>query len=714
MTFLNPLYFIALAAAAIPILLHLLNLRKARVIEFSSLAFLKELQKSKIRKLKIRQWILLALRTLIIVFLVLSFTRPAMRSSFGFLPGTKARTSVVIILDDSFSMTASDERGQMLKQAREAVRAVLDVLEPGDEVALLRVSDAKKENVRFTEAFNAISGDLESLRPSFARVPYRDALVTAAGLINGSVNINREVYLLTDNQRSQFENTAAGGNVKMFDPGVRFFVVPFGGKPAENEAVTRVELRNAVLEKDKPVTIAATLSNNGSTPVRGGLVSVFLNGERVAQKAVDIDAGSSQSAEFTVTPRNTGFMDGFIELEDDLLPEDNKRWFSLHVPDNLRVLLAGPGGMDGTVLKLAMLASRTESNPGSVTLTETDRNALSSVALDRYDVVVLNGASQLPQPGIQRLAGWVRAGGGLLLFPDAEGDNNGFINTVLPALGLPRPAGMIGSANKNDGPVSSFGAVDFQHPIFATVFQSGADKKPEVESPQIKRMVRLRGDEHAQQLIGTTSGDAFLLDARLDKGRVMVCAVSPSFDWSDFAVKGVFVPLMHRSMFYLASREDDVLNVNAGQTFEAALPSHAASGALTLTSPSGASSRLTPRVQPSGVYVTLDRLDEPGVYTISVDNTVLRKIAVNLDEAESNLEKISDNDRAEYLRLLGVANPTILSRDVNVREAVTQVRYGVELWKYFIILALICAAAEMIVEWEKKSTQSMTDMEANK
>ncbi|MBR9976556.1 MAG: BatA domain-containing protein, partial [Bacteroidetes bacterium] len=103
MTFLNPLYLIALVAAAIPIILHLLNLRKTRVIEFSTLTFLKELQRSKIRKLKIRQWLLLALRTLIIVFLVLAFTRPALRSGFGFLPGTTAKSSVVIVLDNSFS-----------------------------------------------------------------------------------------------------------------------------------------------------------------------------------------------------------------------------------------------------------------------------------------------------------------------------------------------------------------------------------------------------------------------------------------------------------------------------------------------------------------------------------------------------------------------------------------------------------------------------------
>ena len=69
-----------LAAAAIPVLIHLLNFRKLRTVEFSSLRFLKELQRSSIRRIRIRQWILLALRTLLIVALVLAFSRPALRA----------------------------------------------------------------------------------------------------------------------------------------------------------------------------------------------------------------------------------------------------------------------------------------------------------------------------------------------------------------------------------------------------------------------------------------------------------------------------------------------------------------------------------------------------------------------------------------------------------------------------------------------------------
>ncbi|HEX9828971.1 MAG TPA: BatA domain-containing protein, partial [Bacteroidota bacterium] len=81
MTFLNPFILFGLLAAGIPILLHLLNLRKLRTIEFSTLSFLKELQRTKIRRIKIRQWLLLLLRTLLVICIVMAFARPTLKGS---------------------------------------------------------------------------------------------------------------------------------------------------------------------------------------------------------------------------------------------------------------------------------------------------------------------------------------------------------------------------------------------------------------------------------------------------------------------------------------------------------------------------------------------------------------------------------------------------------------------------------------------------------
>ncbi len=133
MTFLNPFALFGLLAAAIPILLHLLNLRKLRTIEFSTLTFLKELEKTKIRRLKLRQLLLLILRTLLVLLIVLAFSRPTLKGSVAGNLGSHAKTTSVFIIDDSYSMTVSDDQGELLKQAKQAAKGLIRLFKDGDE-----------------------------------------------------------------------------------------------------------------------------------------------------------------------------------------------------------------------------------------------------------------------------------------------------------------------------------------------------------------------------------------------------------------------------------------------------------------------------------------------------------------------------------------------------------------------------------------------------
>src|SRR3990172_2154635 len=111
MTFLNPALLFGLAAAAIPVILHLLNLRKLRTVDFSTLTFLKELQQSRIRRLKLRQVLLLIVRTLMVVFIVLAFARPALRGSLPSAFGGDAGATIAIVLDDSYAILAGGAGG---------------------------------------------------------------------------------------------------------------------------------------------------------------------------------------------------------------------------------------------------------------------------------------------------------------------------------------------------------------------------------------------------------------------------------------------------------------------------------------------------------------------------------------------------------------------------------------------------------------------------
>ncbi len=83
MTFLNPLLLLGLFVAAIPLIIHLFNFRRPRRVDFSSLAFLKELQKSTMQRVRIKQLLLLALRMLALACLAMAFARPTLTGALS-------------------------------------------------------------------------------------------------------------------------------------------------------------------------------------------------------------------------------------------------------------------------------------------------------------------------------------------------------------------------------------------------------------------------------------------------------------------------------------------------------------------------------------------------------------------------------------------------------------------------------------------------------
>lgn len=191
MIFLNPVVLFGLLAASIPVLIHLLNLKKLKKIEFSTLTFLKELQKNKIRKLKLKQWLLLALRVLIILFLVTAFARPTLKGLA--LGGTTsaAKTTAVFILDNTFSMSAVDANGSFFNRAKQTIINLLKNLQEGDEAALVLVSDKGNEEVKPTLDLDEFLKQVKNADISYSSGTINHSLIRASEILGNSKTLTK-------------------------------------------------------------------------------------------------------------------------------------------------------------------------------------------------------------------------------------------------------------------------------------------------------------------------------------------------------------------------------------------------------------------------------------------------------------------------------------------------------------------------------------------
>ncbi|MDE3058117.1 MAG: BatA domain-containing protein [Bacteroidota bacterium] len=759
MTFLNPFVLFGLAAAAIPIVLHLLNIRKLRTIEFSTLTFLKELQKSTMRRVKLRQWLLLMLRTLLVLLLVLAFSRPALKGSLAGL-GTHATTTMAIILDDTYSMSLHNERGRFLKQAQSSALRLIDMMKEGDDALFLRLSDLPNATISEpTHDIHRLREAVLQTTPSYKQRTVEEALRLSARLLRQSKNFNKEIYVVTDMQKSSVLNTAALNQERenFFDPHVRLLVLPLSGKKFANSGIDRVTIPSTLFQVGKQFTVEATVHNYGAAAVANEVVSVYLDGVHVMQKSISLGAGASATVSFSLPPQRSGFIPGVVKLEDDAFDADNACYFSVYVPPRINVLLVSSHSQSSSYIKVALSASGDDnqmehsaetSDNTFIALREIVPAQLTTDAVTRSDAVILSDVGELSPVQADQLAEFASSGGGILFFPGSSMRLKNYNTVIFPKLHLPAmlpPAPISDSRNpSHQNSFLSFDKIDFDHPIFRGMFEENRALRHPVQ--RNKSLVPERGFQHEQQkiesphifisthftsasllqsVITLADGSPFVWEKKIGAGHIIGFSVGANTQWSDFPVKGIFVPLLYQSLLYAASNTNpmrstsdalpgDPITVQASQLRRQTARADA-SQAIRIIAPDKKEFLLQPSTRSSNggsesIVFTIHQTTLPGIYTLVEDpkgfsrEDTVGMIPVNMSPLESNGERATKEDIVSLAERYGLAqnSVTFIANANALESAVLQTRFGIELWKYLLTAALVIALIEMFVAREAK------------
>jgi hypothetical protein len=706
-SFLNPFALLAMAAVAVPLFLHLFNLRQPTTVDFSSLDFVQELQETAVQRVRIKEWLLLALRMLAIACLVMAFSQPTLTGDLATVGGRSVRTAHSLVVDNSLSMARDSEQGgSALDQAKATGRGVLETVTEGDEVVVWptarRGDRAPALNTNVGIARDALDGlTPQAGAPSLAR-----AAVRAGKALSASDAPRRVVHVVGDLQRSTLGDSVAAQSRQL--SGVQVQLLPVATRATANVGVTDASVVSRIAEVGQPVRVEATLVNHGSETLSNYVASLYLEGERVAQATTTLEPGLKTTVSFTVTPQERGWLKGAVVTEDDDFPADDRHHFTLHVPEERRVLVVRGEGQETRYVDLA-LSSKMIADRIALRTTAIDETALASAELGQYDAVLLVGPRSLSSGEVDALTRYVNRGGGVLLFPGEQAE----AATYDPLLDALRAGTIRGRSGTPSGPasVASFGDVDLQHPLFEGVFNRERQRDAQVEQPQIYHTMNLRPSGRAgQTLIELSNGVPFLHEVRHGGGALLWMAVGPTPRWSDLPVRGLFVPLLYRSVYYLsASGSVAGEQLVAGAPGELRISGLAPGTSLRLVGPDGAEVAPEQRSLFGATLLRVGRtLDVPGIYDVRAGERLVRRVAVNVDPAESDLRVATPDSAAAHLTsVLGRSVQTVRGDgSTEVAEALTTQQAGVELWNVFLALALAFLIAEMLVssQWRPEAT----------
>ena len=557
MTFLNILFLFALTAAVVPIIIHLLNLHRIRTVDFSTLRFLKQVQRKQMKKLQLKRWWLLLLRVLIVLLLVLTFARPALRSTFTGAD-LHEQTAAVLLIDNSASSLINDN----MYHIKERCYEVLDELRDGDEITIIPLQGGLTAGLQ-TRQRDLAHRFISELEPT-PQVPQPvEVFEEALQLLAQSIDLNRELYFCSD-----FAWEFTGANIPAGSDDnseIQLFLLPVTPADPANVAVTDVVTGERLPIAGQPLRVHITIENFGPTIRENMLVQLYLEGERIAEQSVTVAAGAEVNLDIDFNNRLTGYLNGFVEIDDHVLHWDDRHYFSLYIPDMYHVALIGDNHEANTVLAAALVPD--SSRAGRIDLEVMSTAAAQSRSLEMLDVILLNSI-QPSEAAFRRVQAAMLSGTGLVYFPDCDRDAGVSAALATKYLGLPPFAGVSESSDLSRAFVT-LGEIDRQHPLLAPLFE----RVRQLDSPKMKRYCRYLESPEVTAVLVLENGDLFAGLYQQENRQGLFFTVPLVSSASDFFHKGLFAPLVNRAVEWVATgREGTTVNTVAGECITMEFP----------------------------------------------------------------------------------------------------------------------------------------------
>ncbi|HEX3644503.1 MAG TPA: BatA and WFA domain-containing protein [Vicinamibacterales bacterium] len=677
MAFLTPFFLLGLGAIAIPVLVHLIQREKKRVIEFPSLMFVRRIPYQSVRRRRIRHWALLLMRAAAITLIVAAFARPFIRQgTVAAAVGGGAR-EIVILLDRSASMGYGDH----WTRARDAARAAVRGLGADDRATLVLFDKNAEENMRATADRTRLEGAINAAKVGSGATRYGPALKLAESILSRSAIKRREAVLISDFQRSGW----SGSEEVRFPEGMTVSTVSVASPDTANLAVPSVAFARASFSGQERLTVTAGLSNKGGEAIKDVPVTLTIDGHEIQTEKANVAAHASGSVSFTPFTLSSPNVRGSVRAGTDPLPADNTFHFVLAPSEPVSVVIVDSGDRTASSLFLSKALSIGTTPIFQVDVTSASR--LSPAALDKRAVVILNDTMFPPAGGGGALRKFLERGGGLLV---VSGDRATWPQGEAALL----PGTLGATVDRTAGRSASLGYLDYSHPIFE-VFK--APRSGDFSAAHVFRYRALQTAPTDRILARYDDGAIAAAERKVGGGRAILWTTTLDDSWTDIAVKPVFLPLVHQLVRYLAHYEPPTSWLTVGQVLDltARAKGRGDRSDRIVVTPSG--ERISQSAEGEGNEGLLE-LSEQGIYEIRPAGAAGGRpeaIAVNIDPAESDLSAI--DPRELVAAVTGHATPTAAQPVPSQEMTREESERRQSLWWYLLMAGLLLLAAETVI-----------------
>ncbi|MCV9387557.1 BatA domain-containing protein [Reichenbachiella ulvae] len=664
MSFANVTFLWGLLALSIPIIVHLFNFRKAKVVQFSNVRFLHQVRKKSSSKLQLKQLLVLLCRLLFIAFLVLAFAQP-------FIPGQEEglnSSSVILYVDNSGSMNnLNQENTAALTSAKSMAGQLIDLYPTATQFKILD-NDFGSQSYHFKSAQKA--------KDIVAEMDYSPVSRTGQEVIDKIMALKdegqeSEIFLISDGQRSTF-----GQLDQVADSSSQYYYLPISTLQSNNLSVDSVYLNHPFVLAHNDNVLTARIKNSGNSSIEDLIVKLQLNGKQFASVAINIDAQSTKSIPFELSNQLQQYNEGKISFEDFPVTFDNDFYLSFNLAPKIKV----------TEIKSTSEKTYIQKVFEDNALFEFQSFASGQIdyqVLEGSDLLIFNALDEINNSLNAQVANLLSRKKSVLLIPHPQ-----------ERLDEIKQVGLLNYQNISSQEKIELKAPDLENPFFAGIFES-LDQNTAL--PMAAPLFKIAGLQ--QSLLELKTGQS-LLSKISGQGNLYVLSTPLITEQTNFFRHAFFVPTMQRIAELSASSSNRLYYTADHSNISITLDSINHQKLYELTPYSHEGNALIPSQRLVQNQLVMDfpkYLLKPGNYQLKSDQQTLGFVSFNQAPEESQLETLdSEEFEALYAGLENMERFEKLNSQ-NFSQTMKEKYHSIELWKYALLLSVVFLIAESLL-----------------
>ena len=658
-----------LLALLIPIIIHLFNFRRHKLVYFSNTAVLRSIQQENAKTRKLKYLVTLLLRCLFIAALVLAFAFPYRPEKQ--LNVNTAESLVGIYIDNSMSMKGQSQRTTMIEDARQSARDLVHKLNPSNRYLLMTNSFEVQNEYPMNQ--EEMLDQLDRMNPDGVPVPMGEVMERFEMLRKQHGFTASTLFVYSDFQSNTFDLSAAKADTTM-----QVVVVPMTPEFKTNLYIDSVWLASPIVQAGLTNDLMVRVVNQGDKEVKGMPINFTMNGAMASSTTVDLEKNGTAEVEMQFVVENNGDQRCFVALNDHPITFDDTYNFVLSVKPSLSVVELGSQSSSCALLF-------EDDEQFHYTLMEPSRFDMAAIA--QAQLLIVNESAVMNETLQQTLLDAVSEGASLMVFPSTDDPKNN--SYLYNKLGI-----TLMEIDTNNTAAEDLAQ---QHAFFNDMI---LDLPQHPDLPKVKQHVRMRPNGLATPLLTMQNGDPMLMMESVGKGQAFVMATALDSEWSNLSDNAIFVPMMVKMAFM--GGKMDKLSYTIGQDKMLVLSEMNLEGDHHfLIANTDRSFELMPasEVRNGKVYLYLnDNLPLAGFYDLLVNDTINRVTAWNESRVESKMD-FAERDAIEpvFARAGFDVAAVLDTSDFATADLVEAMAHQSSQWKLFALIALLALLGEIAV-----------------